>query len=123
MGASINIEAIPIMPVQADKNPLKKKETPALTAKAKKTSQSNTELEKIKSIPEKIDTFVQESGPIASIAKKNKAVKAKESSDTIKKNRAKALNEKLRSSIEKNSSLYIIDDGSEALKTAPSVKN
>ena len=25
MGASINIEAIPIMPVQADKNPLKKK--------------------------------------------------------------------------------------------------
>ncbi len=48
MGASINIEAIPIMPIQANKNPLKKKETPALTAKAKKTSQPNPELEKIK---------------------------------------------------------------------------
>ena len=86
MGASINIEAIPIMPIQANKNPLKKKETPALTAKAKKTSQPNPELEKIKSIPKKIDTFVQETGPIASIAKKNKAVKAKESSDMVNKN-------------------------------------
>lgn len=86
MGASINIEAVPIMPVQADKNPLKKKETPALTAKAKKTSQPNPELEKNKSKAKKADTFVQENGPIASVAKKNKAVKTKESSDIVKKN-------------------------------------
>ena len=117
MGASINIEAIPIMPVQADKNPLKKKETPALTAKAKKTSQSNTELEKIKSIPEKIDTFVQESGPIASIAKKNKAVKAKESSDTVKKNnKTKGI---VESAIVYNTLDNIIDSVAETLPEKP----
>ena len=53
MGASIPVEADPIMPIKAKKIPLTKKETLSLTVKEKKTSQPNPEPKKTKRVSKK----------------------------------------------------------------------
>jgi tRNA(Ile)-lysidine synthase len=86
MGASIPVEADPIMPIKANKNPLKKKDTSSLTVKEKKTSQPNPEPQKTKRVSKKLHTPAQQIDSVESDAKKNKTVKPINSTDIVKKN-------------------------------------